>query len=118
MHKVKLKPTEMESSAAAFSEISVDMLQRCEALVDGKKINEAVDLLNAIGKSAPPLGTGCWSSVLFILFNAHLASWLTDYTVEMKVTDEKKEEEIKTKEQAILLLGKVLAKHGFAEGRE
>ena len=30
--------------------------------------------------------------------------------------EEGKEEAVKIKEQAILLLGKILAKHGFAEG--
>ena len=28
---------------------AVDLLQRSEALIDGKKINEAIDILNGLG---------------------------------------------------------------------
>lgn len=62
---------------------AVDLLQRSEALIDGKKINEAIDILNGL--------------------------------VSQEVEGEGREEAVKVKEQAILLLGKVLAKHGFAE---
>ena len=38
------------------------------------------------------------------------------HAVSQEVEGEGREEAVKVKEQAILLLGKVLAKHGFAEG--
>ena len=39
-------------------------------------------------------------------------------SVNAEVDGEGREEAVKIKEQAILLLGKVLAKHGFAEGKK
>ena len=35
---------------------------------------------------------------------------------ELEEEEEEREEAVKVREQAILLLGKVLAQHGFAEG--
>ena len=35
---------------AAVQVTAADLLQRSEALIDGKKINEAIDILNGLGK--------------------------------------------------------------------
>ena len=101
------------------------LVHRCEALVDGRKVNEAVDLLNQLGKPYQYHTILCTilfthareESEFYLVHTVQHPTHTHTHSVDRQLEEEEgREEAVKVKEQAILLLGKTLAKHGFAEG--
>ena len=76
MLREKLK---MASVAAATSAVA-DLLQRSEALLDGKKINEAIDILNTLGRCravALHLRNSAYKVSVFYLAHTTHTVWCT-----------------------------------------